>query len=154
MEPCEQRDLQFWRGLLCDPDVAPALFGQGPSLILDLLENPAVLPLATRNGALLFVSRCGFGKVFELHSFYRRAGWGREVLLAAKACFRRLFDEGACLVFTHEIVGQWRTRPPKSFGFRPMGEPFENEFGVFRMWALTADAWAASPACARGREVH
>jgi hypothetical protein len=153
MEPCEQRDEAFWRGIFTDPDVAPALFGRSPDAVLEMISHPGVLPLATKNGGLLFISRDAFGKVFELHSAYKRAGWGREVLFAAKAAFTRLFESGALVVFTQECVGNWRTRPPLSFGFRPCGEPFENDIGAFRLWMLTQEAWAASHG-SRKREIH
>lgn len=154
MQVCEQRDPGFWAPILSDPDVAPSLFGQPVEAVVALLQNPAVLPLATRNGGLLFISRCGFGRVHELHTAYTRAGWGREVHAAAKEAFRRIFGGGALIVFTYEYVDNWRTRPPKSFGFRAEGEPFTNEHGQFQLWLLSRAAWEQSPAAQRYREVH
>jgi hypothetical protein len=153
MQPSEQRDPAFWRGVLNDAAVAPTLFGRPVEAVIEVVQNPAVVPLATENGGLIFIGRCGFGRVFELHTAYRPAGWGREVHSAAKAAFARIF-ESAELVFTHEQLGQWRTRPPRSFGFEALGSPFENEFGRFQLWMLTRARWAASPAQARMQEAH
>lgn len=154
MEPLEQRDPVFWGRIFRDPDVVPTLFGQAPESVIALLQNPSVMPLATEHGGFMFISRCGFGRVWELHTAYTREGWGREVHRAGKAALRRMFADGAQIIFTHEQIESWRTRPPKSFGFRPEGEPFAHEFGVFRLWLLTREAWEASPACARLTGMH
>lgn len=146
---CEQRDPSFWRDVAADPAVAPSLFGIEPEALDAVIEHPCVLPLASENGGMLFTSRCGFAKVWELHTLYKPQGWGREVLNAAKQAFRRMFGDGAEMVFTHEQVGNWRSRPPRSFGFKPQGAPFESALGTFRLWVLTRDAWGASPACQR-----
>ena len=149
----EQRDPEFWRDVAADPAVSPSMFGIDPEALDAVISHPNVLPLASENGGMLFTSRCGFAKVWELHTLYKPQGWGREVLFAAKQAFARLFGEGAEIVFTHEQTSNWRTRPPKSFGFRPQGEPFESMFGMARLWILTKAAWADSPAQKR-MEAH
>lgn len=156
MEIYEQRDPAFWRAVVSHPAVEGALLGHNPDFLDGLIANPAVLPLASKHGGLVFVGRDAFGKVYELHSMFTPEGWGREVSACAKQAFERIFDAGADLVFTHEQVGQWRTRPPKSFGFVTMGEPFEHELGCFRLWGLSALNWQKSVARERwiGRGVE
>lgn len=145
----EQRDPSFWRAVIDHPEVKPHVtlgreFDVGP-----LIASSRVLPLASENGGFLLVQLDGLGRVFELHTMYRPEGWGREVLTASKAMFRQMFER-CDLIVTHEVFGWWRSRPPKSFGFRPAGE-FRPEYGTqLRTWTLTRDDWEKSPARRRG----
>ena len=147
MDVHEQRDPAFWRAVAAHPEVGPwALRGHSPSVIDAVIAHPGVLPLASEHGGLIFTSRDAFGKVFELHSLFLPEAWGREVSVTAKVALERVFAAGADLVFTQENLASWRTRPPKSFGFKPMGESFLSDGGEFRTWGLLAADWRQSPA--------
>jgi hypothetical protein len=150
MQVHEERDPAFWRAVAAHPAVGPMILqGQSLDVIDAIVAHPDVLPLASNNGGLMFTARDQFGKVKELHTLYRPEGWGREVAVAAKHAFERVFSGGADLVFTQENLASWRTRPPKSFGFKPLGEAFVSELGTFRTWGLLAADWLASPARVR-----
>jgi len=144
----ENRDAGFWLAVAEAPECAGALFGAPADMIAQVVADPGALPLATENGGLVFLRRDGMGRVFELHTLYRREGWGAEVHAAAREAFDRVF-ETADLVVTHECVDNWRSRPPRSFGFRPAGPVFANHIGEFRTWILTRGAWLESPARTR-----
>jgi hypothetical protein len=145
MEPVENRSAAFWRAVASAPECAGALFGAAPETLDDVIASPAVLPLATEHGGFLFLNRDAFGRVKELHTLFTREGWGHEVSRAAKSAFERVLAD-ADIIFTQEVVGEWRTRPPRSFGFRAAGPEFAADLGIFRCWYLTRDAWLESPA--------
>lgn len=150
MEICEQRDPAFWRAVAEHPEVSPSvLFGHDAEVMDAIVANPGVLPLASENGGFLFTSRDNFGRVFELHTMFRPNGWGREVALALKQALERVFNGGADLVFTHSNEDAWRTKPPLSFGFKRLGEPFDTEWGRFCTWGVFANQWSQSPARTR-----
>jgi len=126
------------------------VFLGGASLSLaEIVQHPTVTPLRAEHGGFLFVAQGGLGRVYELHTLFTPEGWGREVAAAAKSAFRHMFDGGAQIVTTYEVEGWFRSRPPRSFGFRPVGDFAPSPFGSLRTWILTADAWAGSPACRR-----
>lgn len=79
------------------------------------------------------------GRVHELHAAFRPEGWGDE---PGRLLKRFLAEDGWDVILATEVEGNWRSRPPKSFGFRPAG-PFA---GQFRTWILTRAAWEQSPA--------
>lgn len=136
----------WWRSIAEHPEVAPHIsFGQEFD-VMDLVEHPSVLPLRAEHGGFLFFRLDGLGRVYELHTLFTPAGWGREVLAAAKLAFAKMFERGAQVITTYEVEGWWRSRPPKSFGFRSAGG-FAPDLGrSLRTWILTSDAWDASPA--------
>lgn len=141
-------DRQFWIDVAEHPAVAPhVLFGLSGLAIGDVIEHPSVQTFRAEHGGYLFVKLDGLGRVFELHSMFTPEGWGREALLTAKAAFASIF-ETASLVVTYEVSGNWRSRPPKSFGFTPAGEFADSpQIGLpCRTWVLTSEAWNASPA--------
>lgn len=107
------------------------------------VANPAVTPLATDDGGYLFVRMDPLARVFDLHAAFRPSGWGKVAAQALKASLRLL--TGWDVVCATEVAGNWRSRPPRSFGFRPAG-PMA---GGFRTWVLTRERWEASPARAR-----
>ena len=140
------RDPAFWEAVIAHPDVGPNVtFGQEID-VAGLVQHPGVVPLASEHGGFVFVQLDALGRVWELHTAYRPEGWGREVLFAAKSAFTRMFADGADLITTHEVEGNWRSRPPKTFRFEPAGE-FRQALGKhLRTWMLTRAAWEASPA--------
>jgi hypothetical protein len=142
----EDRDPVFWQGVATHPEVWPHI-SLGHSLDLGaFVQRSTVTPLRAEHGGFLFVRLDALARVYELHTMFTPEGWGREVLLAAKEAFREMFHRGAQLISTFEVSGNWRSRPPKSFGFEPCGD-FAPAFDHhLRTWALTQAAWDASPA--------
>jgi len=151
----ERRDPVFWRSIASDPACRDAFCGLPIEETIEaVIANPAVVPLASENGGFLFSQTGGFGRVFELHTLYREAGWGREVHDAAIAAFERIFSGPADMVTTFSAIGQWRTSPPRSFGFKQASRDFDNEFGSFRFWYLAREDWLKSPARLRSMGAH
>lgn len=150
MDLREERDPGFWNRVANHPEVAPhVLMGHGVDFG-PIVSNLGVLPLASEHGGFLFSRLDALGRCWELHTLYTPEGWGREVLLACKAAFRRVFEQGDVVV-TYEVEGWWRSRPPKSFGFTRA-----NDFraapdlgAALSTWVLTKAAWEQSPACRR-----
>jgi hypothetical protein len=134
----------FWRDVALHPDVQPHVsLGLDVDWWTPLLAHPSVKAFESQNGGYFFAQLDPLGRVWELHAAFKPAGWGREASQTLKAALRDL--RGWDVVMASEVAGNWRSRPPKSFGFRPTA-PFE---GQFRTWILTRDAWERSPA--RGR---
>lgn len=144
----EERDPAFWERVATHPEVAPHItFGGAVDRLGEIIPLDHVTPLASEHGGFLFVKLDGVGRVHELHTVYTPEGWGREVLGAAKSAFERMFSAGAQLITTYEVAGWWRSRPPKSFGFRPCGAfAPAPDMPDLRTWILTRDDWSASPA--------
>lgn len=149
----EQRDPQFWRGVASDPACLPALYGAPVESLDAIVSDPNVTPLATEHGGFLFSRRDELGRVQELHTLYRPQGWGREVHGALLAALERIFAD-ADIVTTYASVGQWRTAPPRSFGFKASSRTFVSNLGEFRFWFLDRDAWMKSPARLRWMGAH
>ncbi|HJR83449.1 MAG TPA: hypothetical protein VJ775_05935 [Sphingomicrobium sp.] len=145
----EDRDPAFWSATYEHPDVKPHV-GLGQSLdVAAIVADPRVTPLAAEHGGFLFVQLDELGRVFELHTMFTPEGWGREVLLAAKAAFSEMFVRGADVIVTHEVKGNPRSQPPISFRFRAAGDFAPALGAALRTWTLTRTAWAQSPALAR-----
>lgn len=145
----EERDPAFWERVASHPSVRPSLMGIEPKYFAAEAVGDLHLPLASQNGGFIFVPRDAFGRIAELHTLYLPDGWGREVAVAGKEALAIVFDRFD-LVVTYERADDWRTRPPKSFGFRPCGSPFDMNGLLWRTWSLSHDGWRASPAYARG----
>lgn len=124
----ETRDPDFWAER-CEP-----------GLDLGFLSSDRVTPLASENGGYFFVRIDGLGRVFDLHAAFKPAGWGKEASATLKASLRLLM--GWQVISVSEVEDNWRSRPPRSFGFRPAG----GFSGGYRSWILTREAWEASPA--------
>lgn len=140
----EDRDAAFWNAVATHPEVAPHVFlGREGLDLSDIVRHPSVQPLRSEHGGFLFCRLDGLGRVYELHTLYTPEGWGREVLTAAKAAFAQIFDAGAQLVTTYEVEGWWRSRPPRTFGFKPAGDFAPSNFGSLKTWFLTLDAWSS-----------
>lgn len=121
--------------------------GRDPGLIDTLLANPNVTPLASKNGGFLFLKIDSEGRTFELHTLFTPDGWGREVAVAAREAFRRIFAAGAQVIVTMEVSGWWRSAPPRSHGWVPAGDfaPMAATGDDARSWVLTKTAWLDSP---------
>jgi hypothetical protein len=149
----EQRDPAFWQGVAQHADVAPHVFlGRDPIDIGPRIADPRVLPLASENGGYPFVMLDQVGCVWDLHAIYRPEGWGREAHGALKQALRLMFAGRAQVITAYEVQGWWRSRPPKSFGFKRAADyTAAPEVGAaFSVWILTKAAWEASPASQRG----
>lgn len=143
-----ERDPEFWARVAAHPAVAPHVtLGQEIDWAASV-ENPAVTPLAAKNGGFLFVRLDGIGRVHEMHTMFTPEGWGREVLMALKHAVETIFSAGAQLITTYEVEGHWRSQPPVTFRFAACGdfEPAPGLSSGLRTWSLSKTAWEASPA--------
>ena len=145
----EDRNPAFWRSVADHPAVQASGTMGGPGVIEALVASDLVTPLRSENGGYLFVRLDALGRPQELHALYVPQGWGREVHSALKSALSRMFERGAFVITVSEVATNWRSRPPRSFGFRPAG-PFAHTHGFdLRTWTLSRDAWEASPAARR-----
>lgn len=138
----EDRDLSFWTGIAAHPALAHLLHGRSPD-DLALLPATAIF-LRAEHGGFIFLPADSFGRAFELHTMFTPEGWGREAFIAAREAFDFIFQRGD-LVITHETEHP-QSRPPKTFRFARIGEFCPTPAGNLRLWILTRDAWASSPA--------
>lgn len=142
----ENRDPAFWRGIAAHPRVAHVLLGAQSELLDQIIPSERVLPLASENGGVIFANLDAFGRLWELHTLFTPDGWGKEALATCKAAFERLFGGGGQVVVTYEVEGNPQSRPPRTFRFQPVGDFGPTDFGQFRTWILTREAWESSPA--------
>lgn len=146
------RDPDFWARIATHPEVSGhVLTGCDVGALQALVTNPLVLPLANESGGFLFRNLDGLGLVLELHTLFTPDAWGREVAMVARQAFGRIFTNGARVVVTHEQIGWWRSRPPKSHGWAASGENTPTVVGEVRLWFLTQERWSQSPAGRRWR---
>jgi hypothetical protein len=124
----------------------------GREAVAATIANPQVMPLASASGGYLFGMRDPVGCVWDLHAMYRPEGWGREANRALKDSLRLVFGGRGQVVTAYEVEGWWRSRPPKSFGFKRSADfTVIPEIGLaLSTWVLTKAAWQASPAGQRG----
>ena len=108
----EQRDAGFWRAIASDPALAGVMMGLGPDQIAAIAADARMLPLASENGGFFFGQMDGLGLVAELHTFFRPAGWGREVAMAGREALEQVFATFQVVV-TYEVKGNARSRPPR-----------------------------------------
>ena len=135
------RDPAFWIDVASHPEVSKRLLGFDPEMIRGFVANPNILPLASTNGGFLFCRLDNLGRCWELHTLFKPEGWGREALLAAKDAATMIFEDGDAII-TYEIEGDYRSRPPKTFGFKPLG-PFRPGLGKnLRSWLLSREDWS------------
>jgi hypothetical protein len=141
------RDVGFWDAVARHPEVAPHIFmGQPPTTLAPLIENPLARPYASDHGGVLFLPVDALGFVVEMHTLYTPEGWGREVAINGKLFVNDVL-QSASVILTHEQEGHWRSRPPRTHGWQACGD--FSEVGLshrLRLWALTREAWFASPA--------
>lgn len=152
----ENKDPDFWRRIASHPEVAPQLgFGSADIGLLALL--PSVLPMATEHGGFLVCPLDASQCVWELHALFIPDAWGREVHRAGFELMMLLFGRGAHVVIVTEVEGNWRSQPPKSFGYKRCGDfVLSPMLGKrVRTWALSSFDWFFSPAHRRGiRKCH
>lgn len=141
-----ERSAIWWAEIAADPAVAAAN-GRAYSAeeIALVMAMPTVTPLADEHGGFWFVALDSFARVFEMHTMFTPAGWGREVHGAAKEAFHRMFSGTCEIITTYQIEANQRSQPPRSFGFKPVGGVAPSPMGPARTWMLTSDAWLTSP---------
>ena len=140
-----ERSAAFWASILSDPSVIGAMGAVRTDRIGAAMADPSVTPLASSNGGFWFVQLDTSARVFELHTMYTAAGWGREVHAAAKEAFNRMFTRSCELIVTEQMEANPRSQPPRSFGFKALGAFAPTPFGSARTWMLTREAWLNSP---------
>lgn len=137
------RDPSFWRPICEHPEVKPHVsLGSEHDWLTPLLENPRVLPFIGERGGYFLVDMA-HGRIWDLHAAFLPSGWGKD----ASATLKRLLGalRGWDAVTSLEVEGNWRSRPPRSFGFRPAAPMRDG----YRTHVLTRTAWEASPAFRR-----
>lgn len=135
----------WWDEIASHPQVADHVFMGLPRVSMStLLEQPGAFGLHSTNGGCIFIPRDPLGLTLEMHTLFRPEGWGREVAAAGRRFMPAVF-ESAALILTHEQEGHWRSRPPKSHGWKPCAD-FQ-DVGLprrLRLWALTREGWMDS----------
>lgn len=143
----EERDHGFWQRIADHPAVAPHVtMGRGGFDLAGVIAHPSVLPLASEHGGYLFYRLDGMGRAYELHALYTPEGWGRETNAALKAATERLRNQGVALLIVHEVEGNWRSRPPKSHGWKAASDFTASPAGPLKTHVLTMADWLQSPA--------
>jgi hypothetical protein len=139
----EERNLGFWRAICEHPGVKPWVsLGVQADWLPALVESPRCLPLACSSGGYFLVRSDLNPAVWDLHAAFRPEGWGKVAHDALQAV---LSLGGWDLITVSEVAGNWRSRPPRSFGFRPAAQMGAET----RTWILTRNAWEQSPAYRR-----
>lgn len=151
-----ERDPAFWTWVASHEEVLATIYGQDPSFIGALAENPLVTPLAAQHGGYLLTQLDAFGFTVEAHSLFTRPGWGREAVLAARDTLAFAFGVAPLpgtdlmmprpvqVVVTQEVRGNLRSRPWKGIGFARAGDWRATPYGDMRAWVLTREAWIAA----------
>lgn len=137
-------DPAFWRGIADLPEVGPHVKLGTDFDIGALVSDPRVISLRAEHGGYIFVPMDGVGRCFDLHALFGREGWGREASLALKQALALMFERDAAMIVVSEVGGWWRSRPPRSFGFRPASDFAPVGALTIRTWFLTRDAWEGS----------
>lgn len=145
------RSRVFWSWVSEDEDVQRhALKGAELSHVMVLVEDLSNVVATAQHGGFIFRSMDGYGFCFELHTLFRREGWGREVAEAARQAFGQLFEGVTSLVVTEEQDGHWRSRPPRSHGWKAASDDFKpSPAGPVRIWYLSKLNWLSSPVGSR-----
>jgi hypothetical protein len=135
------RDPAFWQPIIDHPLVKPHVsLGSDVDWLSVLLDSPMCVPFRGEAGGY-FLVRMAHG-TWDLHAAFEPRGWGRDANVTLK---RALGAVEWDLIVSLEVDGNWRSRPPRSFGFRP-AEPMRSGL---RLYHLTRAAWEASPAFRR-----
>jgi hypothetical protein len=123
--------------------------GLSPRAVGALAARADILPMAAEHGGFFFCRMDMLGMVAELHTIFTPEGWGREALLAGIEALNGLWLLGYQVLLTHELEANPRSQPPRSFGFRRVGDWRPSVVGPLRLWVLTKEAWCAAPASQR-----
>ena len=136
----------FLNAVANHPDVRPWLGGEGELDLSPLVSDDRNISLINGFGGFVFRNADGFGFVRELHSMFLPDGWGRAVADAAREAVEYVFGSGCQLIFTWEQSGHWRSRPPKTHGWKRASDDFRpSGMGDLRVWFLTPEMWRNSP---------
>lgn len=140
------RDAKWWDSIATHPEVSPHVFmGFEPVSLSGLVEAENNLPLRSENGGVILVGLDAFGLVREMHTMYSPEGWGREVASNGKLFMQEAFKTTQVL-FTHEQEGNWKSRPPRSHGWKQASDYREvNLPKRLKLWMLTRDDFYSSP---------
>lgn len=114
----------------------------------EYIAHERCTPIAAEHGGFLLCRVDAYARVYELHTLFSPEGWGREVHTAALEMFAMAFGNAADIITTFETEHA-QSKPPKSFGWRPAGEPRPSAIGNVTTWFLTKAAWEQSPAWRR-----
>lgn len=151
---CINRDPAFWDAVASHPEVAPHMLFDIERSFEDILSLQSVTPIGSRHGGFIVVRLDHPGRVYEVHTLFTPAGWGKEVATAAREALTFMFSAGgADLLTTLEVEGNWRSAPPRSFGWTECGDFKPFALGrAAKLWSITSKAWFGSPV--RKRELR
>ncbi len=136
--------MNFWHDIITHQEVEPFVLRGLASVdeFYDWLESPGVTEIRYDGGGFVFVEKEGYE---EIHVAFLPEYWGRPLALAFRDCFMRKMQQAETIV-AHEWEDNWRSRPPRSYGFVPDGVFIDSNIGArCKRWVLTRDAWMRSP---------
>lgn len=106
------------------------------------LDEPYVSTEFYPEGLVTYVQKDGYQ---EVHVAFEPEAWGRKVASILARSFGAKMKECVCLI-AREQEHYWRSRPPKSHGWKVCGDFEKTEHPArLRKWILTPDAWYGSP---------
>lgn len=146
---------EFWTAVVLHEQVEPLVFAGVASVddFIEWLEKPDVHEERYGSGGLVFVDKAE--GVQEVHVAFHPDAWGKRVALAFRDCFARKMRR-LDAVIAHEQEGEWRTQPPKSHGWKVVGDWEVSPIlpRRVRKWILTREAWYSSPVGRKTNELR
>lgn len=135
--------LEYWTPIMTHPQVEPHTLMGLASIedFADFLSRDDVEEERWPGGGMVYVNKVD---VTELHIAFLPDQWGRPVAGYLARSEQRKASQGVTIV-AREQEGYWRSRPPRSHGWKVNGEFEETTHPKrLRQWILTPDAWYAS----------
>lgn len=148
----ENRDPLFWDDVQSDPAVHFAFSRSGIRIRLaELAASPLYRVFTGANGGFLFCDMEPTRRFYVLHAAFKQKAWGREPWEVGRRAAKTLFDEGAVALTNLQREGEWRQRPPRSFGWVALSdfEPVRDRDYRAKSWILTREMWYHSTAYGR-----
>lgn len=138
-------DREFWTPILQDADVSRFCLRNMATVddFLEWITLDNVHPLRKTNGGFVFVDIAPNAQ--EVHVSFLPEERGKPIAAAFRETFLQKMQEKE-LIVAHEWEDNWRSKPPRSYGFVPDGVFNKSIVGVrCKRWVLTRDAWERSP---------
>lgn len=144
---------KHWTPVLEHPDVEPfVLRGLGTvDDFLDWIKQDDVTEYRYPGGGFVFVDK---PDGLEIHVAFLPDFWGRPLAISFRNVFTKVMALGKTVV-AHEWEDNWRSKPPRSYGFVEDGVFKSTDFGVScKRWFLTPEAWYNSPVGRKCNELY
>lgn len=142
-----------WNEVLSHPEVEPyTLCGMASvSDFLSFCERSDVMVEEYAGGGIIYVDK---PDGHELHIMFLPQEWGKPVSVAVKKSLDSKARSGVSVI-VREQEGYWKSRPPRSYGFVPVGDfEISTHPRRLRKWMLTPEAWYRSPVGRKYNEHH